>query len=152
MTLQPFALGPDEGETITYLGGRAIFKVDASQTGGWGVFQETFPAGFATPTHVHHTENGAFFVLAGEMLVKAGELEMVATPGTFVFLPKGIPHSFRVVSHEPATWINIQGPTGDFANYAKRICDQAEGAPIDPVTRASLSREFGLEVLGPPPA
>ena len=152
MSSEPFALGPGEGESITYLGGKAVFKVSAEQTGGWGVFQETFPGGFATARHIHHTEDGAFFVLEGKMLVHCGDQEFEATRGSFVFLPRAVPHSFRVVSDEPASWVNIQGPSGDFAKYAKKIADRADGAAIDPATRVALAKEHGLEIVGPPPA
>ena len=107
MTSGAFALGPDEGEQVSYLGGTAVFKIAVELTGGWGVSHETFPAGFASAVHIHRSEDGAFFILAGEMVIECGDQRFRVGQGSFVFMPKDVPHYFRVVSQEPAVWLNI---------------------------------------------
>jgi quercetin dioxygenase-like cupin family protein len=56
------------------------------------------PAGFGPPPHLHHREDEAFYVLEGQMTVTCGEQTWTATPGSFVLLPRGIPHAFTVAA------------------------------------------------------
>ncbi len=153
-----FALHRDEGTTIAYLGGLATFKITTEETGSWGVSVETFPAGFASALHVHHSEDSGFFILRGHMRVKYGDVELEAGPEGFIFLPRGIPHAFKVVSDEPATWINVQGPTGHFRRYVEEIgvgMDRPTWPPptpdIEPRRRTAAAERYQLEVVGPPP-
>lgn len=61
------ALGPTEG-LITRTGPvERVDKITVKQSGGWGFAVEACPPGFQSPLHIHHTENGAFFVLEGAL-------------------------------------------------------------------------------------
>src|SRR3990172_6725356 len=93
---RPFVLGPEGGASIWYLGGVATIKVTEEQTGAWALIVETFPAGFASGLHNHTTEAKAFYILSGEMRVKCGDLDAVGGPGSVIFLPRGVPHAFKV--------------------------------------------------------
>ena len=155
----PFVLAPDEGQSFWYLGGVATFKITNEQTGSWGLSVETFPAGFASAFHNHPTEDSGFYVLIGEMRVKCGDLEATARPGMFVFLPRGVPHAFKVGETGPVTWINVQGPTGDFRRLTEEIGEPAPGPVLPPAgialpdaaATADAARRHNLERLGPSP-
>lgn len=52
------------------------------------------------PPHVHAREDEAFHVLSGEIAFTRGIERIGAGPGSHVFLPRGIPHTFSVESDE----------------------------------------------------
>lgn len=56
--------------------------------------------GFGPPLHLHASEDEAFYLIDGAIEVSCGDRQWEAGPGGFVFLPRGIPHSF-VVSAGP---------------------------------------------------
>ena len=154
----PFSVGADQGDAFWYLGGRIVYKCSSEQTGGWGLSVETYPPGFAAALHVHETEDSGFYVLSGVMRVRAGEQEFVAGSGDFAFLPRGIPHAFRVGPEEPVVWLNIQGPTGDFRRLVEETGEPAAGLGLPDAARApdpeaaALARErHNLKLISPPP-
>lgn len=145
-----FILQPGEGRAIAYLGGQAVFKITTAQTGaGWGFCVETFPAGFRSALHAHPTQDSGFFILSGTMRVKCGDLEGAAGPGGFVWLPRGVEHAFMIEGDEPCTWINVQGPTGDFFRVIEALGAGAAGA--SPEERAAIMSRHRVEVRGPSP-
>ncbi|MEO7746159.1 MAG: cupin domain-containing protein [Actinomycetota bacterium] len=60
-------------------------------------FDELFGPGVVAPPHVHDTAEEAFFVLEGDLVFTLGDddREIVAPPGTYVYIPPGTRHSFR---------------------------------------------------------
>jgi mannose-6-phosphate isomerase-like protein (cupin superfamily) len=88
---------PGEGRLID-LGGFAMrVKADAASTAGVvSVLEATEPAGFGPPIHVHEDAAEAFFVLDGEYVMSLDGEDHRCPAGSFVFIPVGVPHGFRV--------------------------------------------------------
>lgn len=96
-TSEHYMMADNDAEAIWFLGTLAAIKASGARTGGaLAVVEFTHPAGFATPRHVHHAEDEAFYVLAGAMRGFCGDRPWRATPGSFVWLPRGIPHGYAV--------------------------------------------------------
>ena len=126
-------------------------------SGALAVLEVTQPPGIATPLHVHHHETEVFYLLAGTLDYEAGgELHHLAAGG-LIWLPKGVPHRFRVTGDTPARFLGLGLPAGIERLY------QTVGVPAG--TRALPGRypaepelarwraagpAHGLEVLGPP--
>jgi len=53
------------------------------------------PPGGGPPPHVHHREDESFHVIEGTLTVQVGEKILNASAGDFVYLPRGIGHSFK---------------------------------------------------------
>jgi uncharacterized RmlC-like cupin family protein len=51
--------------------------------------------------HVHHVDDEAWHVLAGQVRFRFADREMDVTAGSTVFVPAGVPHSYEV--SEPGT-------------------------------------------------
>ncbi|WP_223596794.1 cupin domain-containing protein [Neobacillus bataviensis] len=52
--------------------------------------------GFEPPPHTHLREDETFYVLEGQITYYIDDTVIHATPGTYVYAPKGIEHTFKV--------------------------------------------------------
>src|SRR4028118_2440317 len=92
MGTRPYALASEEGRAVWFLGTLVIVKATGEQTGGtFGLIDNTMPAGFASPYHVHRNEDESFYVAEGEMAFYVGDERVEAGPGAFVYGPRGGP-------------------------------------------------------------
>jgi mannose-6-phosphate isomerase-like protein (cupin superfamily) len=64
------------------------------------------------PPHIHLNENETFYVLDGTPTFLLGDDRIVAGPGDFVNVPKGVLHCFRNLSAEPLRMILTFTPAG----------------------------------------
>src|SRR5215469_7601887 len=81
---------------LNVVGERVTVLVDGTTSGNFEIFLQDGPEGSGPPPH-NHPWNEAFFVLAGEVTFGIGQSgDQVATPGTFVFIPAGSTHWFRL--------------------------------------------------------
>ncbi len=155
----PYALDADERRTLWYMG--TLLKVNATgaETGGkYSLVEELCSRGFATPWHVQGREDESFLVVDGEATFFVGDQVIEATAGSFVFLPQGIPHAFRVDS-ETAHLLNLITPAG-FENSFFDLSVPAQDLVLPPTPDsppdfgaiAAAAARYGCEVLGSPPS
>jgi quercetin dioxygenase-like cupin family protein len=146
-----FLLGAAEGRggELRFLGMPLRMLATGRETGGaYTLFEREEVRGFATPLHVHRSEDEAFYVLAGEVLLAYGDEHWEAGPGAFVFLPRSVPHAFMVVS-ETARLLQLSNPSG-LEEFAAAMADVPLAEPNIPVLEQAAARH-GIEILGPPP-
>jgi quercetin dioxygenase-like cupin family protein len=148
-----YMLRAEEGTHVWFLDTRMSVKAGGEQTNGAFMFLEwSAPAGFGPPLHRH---DEAFYLLEGGIQVDCGDKRWRAGPGDFVFLPRGIPHTF-VVSDGPVRGLQITAPAG-FERFIEELGRPAEGpglpapAPPDVPTLIEVSERYGYQTLGPPP-
>jgi quercetin dioxygenase-like cupin family protein len=153
----PVALGPGEGEAIWFLGILATIKSSAETTGGRvAVIEHLAPRGAGSPLHVHRREDEWFYVLEGELAFWVGGRTIQAPAGSFVFGPRGVPHTFAVTSEE-ARFLLVAEPAG-FEGFMRALAEPAATLTIPPTAAgppdmerlAALAAEHGIEILGPP--
>ena len=151
---RPFALANGEGERIWFLNSEMTIKATGASTGGELFLMETHvPEGFSPPLHVHHDEDEAFYVLAGELDIVCGSERYQATAGAFAFLPRDIAHTFRAVTE--STILTIAVP-GGVEGFFRGVGCQAEGpglplpGPMDIVSVKEVAAQFNTELVGPP--
>src|SRR5215213_7688844 len=106
-----FGLKEGEGEARWWGGGLATIKATGKETGGRYTLVEVLEPEGEAPLHVHHREDEAFYVLEGEMTFEIGEETIKASPGSFLFGPRDIPHRYTVDSG-PAKMLFILSPAG----------------------------------------
>lgn len=154
----PYVLGAQEGTALWYLGTLLKMKATGSETNGeYSLVEELCPRSFATPWHVHGREDEGFLVVDGEATFFVGDQEIKAKPGSFVFLPRGIPHAFRIDS-DNAHLFNLITPAG-FENFYFDLSEPARELVIPPPPDgppdfqaiAAAAASYGCEILGPPP-
>jgi quercetin dioxygenase-like cupin family protein len=150
----------EEGPATWAMGSLFERLVAGAETeGALGVSVVTQPPGTATPLHVHSRESEAFYLLDGEMSYQAGETVHRLGPGSFIYLPKGMPHAFRITGSMPARVLAIAVPGGVLALYdevgipaAEHRLPGADGTPFDQEVQRwnEVGPRYGLSVVGPP--
>jgi len=103
--MKPYVLLAGEGVA----GFDASVKVSRSSTGGNLTVIESRTRGGA-PWHVHSREDEYFYVIEGKIIVHCGDEIYSAGPGSFVFLPRGIPHAWNVGAEGVATLLMMTVP------------------------------------------
>lgn len=151
-----YALADGDAEAIWFLGTLALIKGVDSGTGGMlATVEFTHPASFATPLHVHHLADEAFYVLAGGMRGICGDREWAATTGAFVWLPRGIPHGYAVDGDETLRTLAITVPAG-FDRFIVEAGEPAKERTLPPPTPPDIAKleaagaKYGIETVGPP--
>jgi quercetin dioxygenase-like cupin family protein len=86
--------------------------------GAFGLMEHwSMPPGFASPYHVHHLEDEAFYVLEGEVAFVCDGKWIMGAPGAYVFGPRQIPHGFKVAGTTAARMLLMCAPAG-FEHFA----------------------------------
>lgn len=114
------------------------------QTGGaMGLVRQTIAPKSGPPTHLHRTEDEFFYVVSGQFSVKVGDRLLVAPAGSFLFVPRGTPHTFRNLGAEPGV-ILVGVVPGGF----EKMFEEREG--VDDATNKALMQKHHMETVGPP--
>jgi quercetin dioxygenase-like cupin family protein len=142
-------------DTFWWQGGLYEIKARAEDTAGaLGLVEASLYQGFGPPLHVHTLEDEAFYVLEGEIRFRQGDDESVAGPGTWVWGPRGVQHTFKVES-ESARALILVTPGGFERMFEEGGIPVAEAPepPVqeyDPEEAVAMSKRFGFDVVGPP--
>jgi quercetin dioxygenase-like cupin family protein len=82
----------------------------SDQTAGqYTVIEELCPKDSGPPPHIHEWQDEAIYLIEGEITFRAGDQTIHAQAGSFVSIPRGTTHSFRVES-ETARILNFYAP------------------------------------------
>jgi mannose-6-phosphate isomerase-like protein (cupin superfamily) len=152
----PYAITAEEGTPFWFVGALMVRLADAHRTGGvLDLLDQTVPPGYAPPRHVHAHDDEAWYVLEGDATFWCGDRELRAGCGSFVFLPKGVEHTFRTGTRG-ARLLTFSFPSG-FADFVAAAGEPApertipRTAPPDPRRLAEIAARYGIEITGPPP-
>jgi len=111
----------------------------------------------AVPLHVHTVEDEIWYVLEGEIRFIIGDETKLGGAGSFVCIPRGVPHTFQVVS-ETARWFGVGTPAG-LDEWFFETGEPAAALTLPPPPTAppdvdfivSSLKRYGTDTLGPPP-
>jgi mannose-6-phosphate isomerase-like protein (cupin superfamily) len=121
--------------------GEMSLKVGASDTAGLlGAVEAVVPFGYSPNLHVHRREDEVFYVLEGTVGFVCGDDRFTGEAGAFVFLPRGVPHTFLGRSAPGARVLMLFVPGGLERTFV--ATGDAE--------HATPPEEQGIEVVGPP--
>jgi quercetin dioxygenase-like cupin family protein/catechol 2,3-dioxygenase-like lactoylglutathione lyase family enzyme len=120
------------------------------------VLELTVPPGGSPPEHVHDTLDDSFYLLDGEVVVRCGGQTLLARPGSYVVLPHGVQHTFRVTSSVPARLLLVHADDS-FLSFVEALGRPTtehtlppEGAvDVDVDTVVRISAEHGSPIIGP---
>ena len=120
------------------------------------VLEMTLPVGSSPPLHAHHSLDDTWYILDGKMVVRCGGARLVVGPGYWVSMPRGGPHTFRVVGERIARILLVHD-NPSFRDLIRELAVRAAAhvVPAQPVfpPMEELARVAGshdLTPIGPP--
>jgi quercetin dioxygenase-like cupin family protein len=134
------------------VGGLLTFKTTSDRSNGELTAIEAVPdPGEGPPLHVPRDEDEFIYILEGRFRVKLGDELIEAAPGSFVFIPRGTPHTWQNVGDARARFFAGVMPAAVgfeefFARYARL---PAEERGTEAFARLAAETK-AFDVLGPP--
>jgi quercetin dioxygenase-like cupin family protein len=156
-TASAIALAPGEGEAKWFLGTLVTIKSSSESTAGRvSVMENLAPRGSGSPLHIHRNEDEWFYVIEGELTLWVGGEVHTAPADSFVYGPRGIPHTFTV-SSEQARFLLVVEPAG-FENFVRTVGEPAQRLEVPPpaseapdiAAMTAAAAQYGVEIIGPP--
>lgn len=156
--LSPKSVAATEGPAFWFLNNLCIVKATSESTGGsFSMVYQIAPPGHATPYHLHHAEDEAFYVLDGEFTFICNGTKTVLGPGGYIFLPRGVPHGIRVSASVPSTILILAMPGTGFVGMmqemavpaVERVLPVPKEPNVEKLTR--LCAKYQIHILGPLP-
>lgn len=112
-TSNQIQLKAGEGNSFWVLGDLYTFKVTGKETNGaFTVMDQIIQPQGGPPPHIHHREDEAFFILDGTFSFLCGDKETVFDKGSFVYVPKGVLHTFRNIGEQQGRLLVTVTPAG----------------------------------------
>jgi quercetin dioxygenase-like cupin family protein len=155
-TARKLSTEPATSRAWWFLGTLAVLRNPDGAPRTPAVIELTVPPGGSPPRHFHEELDDAFLLLEGEVVVRSGEETVVARQGTYVVVPHGAEHTFRVTSRTPAKLLLVH----DDDSFLQFI--EAVGTPttefrlpppgrfdVDGDTIVRLSAKHGAPIVGP---
>jgi quercetin dioxygenase-like cupin family protein len=142
------AVGAGTGERIrSPLGGDVTQILRGEHSNGELAALEAINGpGEGPPLHVHTREDETVYVLEGEFRWKLGDELSVTGPGSFVFIPRGVSHTWQVIGEGEGRMLVTFFPAG-MEGFFDRLSSMTE---FDLDTFSAAAAEHGMEVVGPP--
>ena len=158
MLTQPMELNANQGRALWHLGALLVFKALGEETGQqfWAL-EGLADRHMAVPLHAHSREDEIWYVLEGHITFTIGDRTIEGGPGSFAYIPRGVPHTFQVRT-DTARWFGFGTPagldrwffeTGEPAMSLTLPPPPTSPPNIDAIV-ASL-KAYGTDTLGPPP-
>lgn len=144
-----------------YSGYLLTVLVTGAETGGrFSLVEEVGGKGLSAdpPPHLHTREDESFYVIEGEVTFYVGDEVIHATAGSFVQLPRGIPHRFTLEAAH-VRMLNLCAPAG-FEGFFDALSMPAAALTLPPPPDGppdvghliATAAAYGVEIVGPPPA
>lgn len=143
-------LRPSEGRDIEMGNFRMSLKASGEDTGqAFSLLEAEEPPSFGPPMHIHHDTAEAFYVISGEYVFFVADEEHVCRAGSFIYIPAGTPHGFRV-GGVPSRKLNIYTPAA-MVGYFDELSAAIARGEMDDEALGEMARRYGMEVIGPVP-
>ncbi|MEK6721870.1 MAG: cupin domain-containing protein [Chloroflexota bacterium] len=145
-----FVLGSGDGRSIDLGNFAMVVKATADDTGGaFSLLEAAEPAGFGPPIHIHHDAAEAFYVLVGEYNIFLEDRELLCSTGSFIYIPAGVRHGFRVGS-VPSRKLNLYTPAA-MVGYFDELSVSITAGESDAARLDEIALRYGMKVTGPVP-
>jgi quercetin dioxygenase-like cupin family protein len=150
--VDPIVIGPGDGHTVANpAGGGLTYKARSEQTdGALTAWESTAAPGEGPPLHLHRNEDESMYVLEGRLRFRLEEAEHVAPAGSFVFIPRGVSHTWQNAGEGAARILFVFTPGSP---GMERFFELSAGIPENSRMAeafATLAADAGMDVVGPP--
>lgn len=157
----PHVASPGKHRSVWYSGWLLTFLATGEDTNGhFTLVEEIGRNGHSAvpPLHIHTREDEGFFVVEGAITCYVGDETVHVPAGSFVLLPRGVPHRYELTTEE-VRLLNLCVPAG-FEGFFRALSEPApdvtlpptSGGPPDIARLLAAAADHGVELLGPPPA
>ncbi|MFD2784453.1 cupin domain-containing protein [Hymenobacter rubripertinctus] len=136
----------DEGQKLNILGDHQQIKLTGKDTNGrfLAIYQDNSP-NTQIPMHVHQNEDEVYKIVEGEVEFTVGEKKSVLKSGDTIFLPKNIPHAWKVVGKSNAKVYLDIFPSG-LEDMFEELSKLPAGPPDFPQI-AVICRRYGISFV-----
>src|SRR5437762_2124043 len=135
-------------QSVWYTGWLLTFLATGEETRGqFALMEQVGRKGNVPPRHIHHREDETFYVIEGEMTFVVGDQTITATPGTMVFAPRDIAHSFTIDSEHVRLLVMV-APAGA-EEFFKECSVPAPSMTLPPPTETPYSEIQKMMALAP---
>lgn len=139
-------------DVYNVLGSTVTVHVDSSVSQGRAfVFEERTPPNAGPPYHVHAREDEVFHVLEGRYRFWRGRESFEGGPGTVVYLPRRVPHTFRNIGDTPGRMVVFVSPAARLQRAFSEASRRNLAIPQDAQAAVQLFNRNGVRILGAPP-
>jgi hypothetical protein len=121
------------------------------------LIEQLLPAGSGPPVHIHRDEDEAFYVVEGKGTFYLDDKPFQAGPGSFMFLPRGVKHTFQIDAGGPARTLILTGPNGNFEKFVREMGRPAQSltlpvqdGPPDIEKLTATAAKYNIDIVGPP--
>lgn len=150
--MNPISVPPNGGKAVHVLGIPIFVRVGGRDTNGaLAVVESHDVPGGGPPPHIHHREDETFQVLEGDYEFLVDGKTIPASPGTTLFAPRGVAHTYRYVGKTPGRLLCVITPSG-FEGFFEEIGALNPPQQQDIPRVMAIAKKFGLEILPPPGA
>lgn len=146
---------PGEGKAVWWVGENRITVLAGKEdtNGAYAWWSDDPPPGGGPPRHLHSLEDEGFYILEGTATFQAGDHTAELAAGSFIGVPRGVPHSFQggPQGARMLTWVAPAGHEGFFFELGVPI-DQPPPRPEDfpdIVRLNTVALKYGVVYLGP---
>jgi mannose-6-phosphate isomerase-like protein (cupin superfamily) len=132
--------------TSVRLGGlEAIFRLMGQATEGrFSLVEHPIAPGTLVPPHTHSREDEYSYVLEGEVGVKIGDQEFLATAGDSIVKPRGVSHTFWNPGPRPARLLEVIAPAGFEGYFEEMARVLGVAGPPDQEQVGRIAEQYGL--------
>jgi mannose-6-phosphate isomerase-like protein (cupin superfamily) len=124
---------PGEGTSLWFFGGLVTFYALGEDTGGaFTLLEEATEPGSAAFPHLHHEEDQAFYILQGNHEFVCDGETFMTKPGSFVYIPRGMVHSFTNVGTTPGKIMVLSTPAGGTERFFFELGEPATDTSSPP--------------------
>lgn len=149
-------LNNGEGKSFWVLGDLYTFKATGKETNGqFTIMDQVIQPQGGPPPHIHHREDEAFYILEGRFSFLCGDKQNELEAGSFVYIPKGMLHTFKNTGAQKGRLLVTVTPAGleDFFYSIGTPADDLNNPPaFDPgiLERLMLlAKDFQMDIIVP---
>ena len=157
--LRPVVRHTDETEGRWFLNGLMTTLATGAETGeAYCLMEHRLTAACNSPVHRHEVEDEAFYVLDGELEIAVDGQSVVAGPGCFALVPRGVLHGFAVRSATARVLVIVSGSDVPGGGLERFFAVAGVPAPVralpepsapDPGALTAIADVHGI-VIAPP--
>jgi quercetin dioxygenase-like cupin family protein len=137
---------PEKGVHLSVLD--ITHKVTAATSGGSLVIDEWgLPPGQIIPPHTHTREDECSYVLEGELTCYVGGEVVLATAGSYIVKPRGVPHAFYNAGIRAVRVMEILTPGEAFEGYFdgyEVLASRSTSDDEHEEARSELGKRYGI--------